>query len=53
MSEEARDLAGRLSQEWHARPRVDLPSLFRCTHVVELGARDDLAAIRARLADYC
>jgi len=51
--DEATTLAGRLSREWHARPRIELPSLFRCTHVVELGQGERLAAIRARLTDYC
>ncbi|MFO0690309.1 MAG: DUF3422 domain-containing protein [Myxococcota bacterium] len=51
--DDARALAQKLSQEWHARPRINLPTLFRCTHVVELGDASVLAAGRARLVDYC
>ncbi|MEM9174991.1 MAG: DUF3422 domain-containing protein [Myxococcota bacterium] len=53
MTEVDESFATALAAEWHARPRLDLPPLFRAIHVVELGRGDRQKESRARFDEYC
>jgi len=42
-----------LNNEWHARPSLQLPAPFRCTHVVELRREATLTRSRDEFAALC
>jgi uncharacterized membrane-anchored protein len=42
-----------LSNEWHARPSLSLPSPFRCTHLVALRSETSLEESRRSFAAFC
>ncbi len=42
-----------LSNEWHARPSLSLPSPFRCTHLVALRSESSLEESRRSFAAFC
>ncbi len=42
-----------LSNEWHARPTLQLPPPFRCSHVVELRSEADVERSREEFGDFC
>ncbi|WP_439105520.1 DUF3422 family protein [Congregibacter sp.] len=42
-----------LSNEWHARPLLALPSPLRCSHVVCLRGEENLEERRQQFADFC
>ncbi len=42
-----------LTDEWHARPRLDFPTLFRCSHVVARHEAGGLSGSRKEFAGYC
>ena len=47
------DLRVALSNEWHARPMLSLPSPLRCTHLVCLRGEGSLRERRDRFARFC
>ncbi len=42
-----------LSNEWHARPRLSLPSPLRCSYIVCLRENTSIEARRQRVAEFC
>ncbi|CAN0606611.1 unnamed protein product, partial [Ectocarpus sp. 12 AP-2014] len=42
-----------LSNEWHARPLLALPSPFRCTQLVRLRHGTDLERRREQFSGFC
>lgn len=47
------DLRLALSNEWHARPRLSLPSPLRCSHLLSLRDGDSLSKRREEFAEFC
>ncbi|MDJ0848582.1 MAG: DUF3422 domain-containing protein [Myxococcota bacterium] len=42
-----------LSNEWHARPTLQLPPPFRCSHLVELRSEASVEHSRDEFGDFC
>lgn len=49
----ANDLRVSLSNEWHARPRLSLPSPLRCSHLLCMRSQGSLRETRERFASFC
>ncbi|MFK7828252.1 MAG: DUF3422 family protein [Congregibacter sp.] len=47
------DLRLALSNEWHARPRLSMPSPLRCSHLLSLRDGVSLEKRREEFADFC
>jgi len=53
LSSTAREARIELSNEWHARPPLELPAPFRCSHVVTLTSEGELAERRREFGALC